>query len=566
MASTLVRGRHVVCRVRSRTEADVVDDGAVFQRDGTIVEVGPLPRAGGEAPGRRGDRLARPRRPARPRQRPPPRRPDAVPARLARPPARAVVRQPDGRPRRRSLPRHALLGVRDDRVRHHDRPAPPRLAGRRRSRGCGPSPTAILQAPTTTSACACRTRTRCATRTGSSTRPTRRSSARLPGRARPRASPPSSAAQAIPLEDHLGLFVDLWEARGRNTGERARIQLAPANLHWCSDDGAGGAARPGRAEYRVGMHMHLVETAYQKEYARRRGGHQRAPGTWRSCGLLGPGPHARARRLADRGRHRAGRRQRAPCSATTPAPTCACAAASRPLNHWTARGVRVALGLDEAGINDDRDMLQEMRLVLRLHRVPGHGRRRARRAADVFRMATEHGAATTPFAGQHRDAGARQGRRRRAARLAAARPSVPRPGTSVVDAVVHRGRAAGVAAVLVAGEVILRDGRFTRVDKAAVARGAGGGAPRPPHGPTRRDAATSRRGLPPRAAVLRRLARRAHPRPLLPPELPRLTAAMLGAFHRVTRFYALLRQFSNPRPWDHCTRGRILSPLPVSLD
>ena len=42
-----------------------------------------------------------------------------------------------------------------------------------------------------------------------------------------------------------------------------------------------------------------------------------------------------------------------------------------PLNHWAARGVRVGIGLDEAGINDDRDMLQEMRLVLRLHRVPG---------------------------------------------------------------------------------------------------------------------------------------------------------------------------------------------------
>src|SRR5207249_7282000 len=42
-----------------------------------------------------------------------------------------------------------------------------------------------------------------------------------------------------------------------------------------------------------------------------------------------------------------------------------------PLNHFLARGVRVALGLDEAGINDDRDMLQEMRLVLRLHREPG---------------------------------------------------------------------------------------------------------------------------------------------------------------------------------------------------
>ncbi len=42
-----------------------------------------------------------------------------------------------------------------------------------------------------------------------------------------------------------------------------------------------------------------------------------------------------------------------------------------PLNHYAQKGVRVGMGLDEAGINDDRDMLQEMRLVLKLHRVPG---------------------------------------------------------------------------------------------------------------------------------------------------------------------------------------------------
>ena len=31
----------------------------------------------------------------------------------------------------------------------------------------------------------------------------------------------------------------------------------------------------------------------------------------------------------------------------------------------------MAIGSDEAGINDDKDLLQEMRLVLKLHRVPG---------------------------------------------------------------------------------------------------------------------------------------------------------------------------------------------------
>jgi hypothetical protein len=34
-------------------------------------------------------------------------------------------------------------------------------------------------------------------------------------------------------------------------------------------------------------------------------------------------------------------------------------------------GCATAINLDEAGINDDRDMLQEMRMILRAHRVPG---------------------------------------------------------------------------------------------------------------------------------------------------------------------------------------------------
>jgi hypothetical protein len=42
-----------------------------------------------------------------------------------------------------------------------------------------------------------------------------------------------------------------------------------------------------------------------------------------------------------------------------------------PLNAFEKRGINTAIGLDEAGINDDRDMLQEMRMVLRAHRVPG---------------------------------------------------------------------------------------------------------------------------------------------------------------------------------------------------
>jgi len=190
-------------------------------------------------------------------------------------------------------------------------------------------------------------------------------------------------AQAIPVEDHLGLFVDLWERW--NNRERIRIQLAPANLHWCSDE-ALKALREYAAKYRVGLHMHLVETAYQKEYARRR------TGTTAACyledlGLLGPHmtlghgvwlTEEDIERVAATGTmicHNASSNLRLRSGVA-------------PLNDWTAHGVRVALGLDEAGINDDRDMLQEMRLVLRLHRVPGMDDV-VPTAAQVFQMATE---------------------------------------------------------------------------------------------------------------------------------------------------------------------------------
>ena len=138
-----------------------------------------------------------------------------------------------------------------------------------------------------------------------------------------------------------------------------------------------------------------------------------------------------------------------------------------PLNVFTARGVRVALGLDEAGINDDRDLFQEMRLVLRLHRVPGM-EPVVPTSAQVFEMATSGGAATTGFAGE---IGVIE--RGRAADLvlipwkSIAHPYLD-PAVSVVDAIVHRARAASVDTVIVGGEVVLRDGRLTRVDKAAV--------------------------------------------------------------------------------------------------
>jgi len=70
------------------------------------------------------------------------------------------------------------------------------------------------------------------------------------------------------LDDAMGLFEGLH--RKHQNKRRVKIQLAPANLHWCSDK-ALTLLSDTSSRNDVLMHMHLLETAYQKEYAWRRG-------------------------------------------------------------------------------------------------------------------------------------------------------------------------------------------------------------------------------------------------------------------------------------------------------
>ena len=62
-------------------------------------------------------------------------------------------------------------------------------------------------------------------------------------------------------------------------------------------------------------------------------------------------------------------------------------------------GGNIPIAIDGSGINDDRDILQEMRMVLRAHRVPGMVDEDVPRPGQVLRMATVGGAATTSYDG-----------------------------------------------------------------------------------------------------------------------------------------------------------------------
>jgi cytosine/adenosine deaminase-related metal-dependent hydrolase len=268
-------------------------------------------------------------------------------------------------------------------------------------------------------------------------------------------------AYDIPAQDYLDFFVHLWETWDHNQGGRTRIQLAPANLHWCSDP-ALELLQTYSSKYGVGMHMHLLETIYQKVYAQKRSGKSAVRHLY-DLGILGPHltlghgvwlTEADIDLVAETGTmicHNASSNLRLQSGIA-------------PLNYYAQKGVVVGMGLDEAGINDDRDMLQEMRLVLKLHRVPGMDAL-VPTAAQVFQMATEHGAKTTGFASEigTLEVG------KAADVVLIDWQSIAYPyldeDISVMDAVVQRSRK--VDTVIVAGEVILQGGKFTQIDKEA---------------------------------------------------------------------------------------------------
>lgn len=269
-------------------------------------------------------------------------------------------------------------------------------------------------------------------------------------------------AQHATITDHANLVETLISTyRG---DERVEVQLAPGNLHWCSDD-ALKQLRTLSEQHDLPLHMHLDETKYQREYARKRTGgsaiaHLDGLGLLTDRMTLGHGvwfTEDDVRRISRVGAHICSN-----CSSNL-----RLRSGIAPLNAFANAGVEVAIGIDEAGINDDRDMFQELRMMLRVHRTPGMDDD-IPTPASVFRMATEYGARTTPFG---KKIGALK--KGRAADIvmvdwdALAYPYLD-AAVAPIDALVQRARPGHVKLVMVAGEPIYRDGQFLKVEKARI--------------------------------------------------------------------------------------------------
>lgn len=272
---------------------------------------------------------------------------------------------------------------------------------------------------------------------------------------------PQMAPTAVPTADYMAFFKDL---RRRRAGPMARLNLAPANLHWCSDGSLQQIVETARAND-AQIHMHLLETERQARFANRLNGRS-AIAHLHALGCLGPNltlghvnwaTSGDLDLLADCG-----------CMVCHNASSgLRLGSGIAPVNQMRARGIALALGIDQSNIADDRDMTLEMKLVWALHRETGLFNDRPE-AGEVLSMATEGGARSAGFEGQiGRIEPGYQADVVLMRRADIGRPFIS-PRTPLAEAVLHRGGKQAIDQVFVAGRQVVRDGRVTTIDRDAV--------------------------------------------------------------------------------------------------
>ncbi len=277
------------------------------------------------------------------------------------------------------------------------------------------------------------------------------------------------SATDLPEADYFSLFESLQERHGAEaSGGLISVLLSPSNAQWVTD-GFLSRTKEYAARYSAAIHMHLVESWYQKEYGIRAWG-KTPVAHLAELGFLGPELScAHSVWLTEEDIELLAAAGATVCH--NPSSNLRLKNGIAPVNAMLAGGVNVALGTDSTALNDDDDMLQEMRLASKLHRQPGLDRP-ALDTHQALRMATTNAARPTGFEG--RIGVLEPGRYADMVLLDWDAMTAPYfedsgdTGSGVVDAVVYRGKSAHVDTAIIQGEAVLRDGRFVKADEGEI--------------------------------------------------------------------------------------------------
>ena len=196
------------------------------------------------------------------------------------------------------------------------------------------------------------------------------------------------SVRPLPPAEHLAVVQALAEALAADPSLAAHVTLqhGPAGVQWCSTPLLEAVAQDSAASGRR-VHMHLLETRYQRDWADQ----VHPQGIVRfldGIGLLSPRltlAHCAWARpdelalLAERG----------VTIAVNTSSNLGLKSGIAPVAEMLRQGCRVAMGLDGMAFDEDDDALREMRLALALHR--GWGFDTTMDHAQLWSFAARHG-------------------------------------------------------------------------------------------------------------------------------------------------------------------------------
>jgi cytosine/adenosine deaminase-related metal-dependent hydrolase len=171
---------------------------------------------------------------------------------------------------------------------------------------------------------------------------------------------PVSPAQQLAVVDEVARMVE-----EEGYAEHATVQYGPTGVQWCSTPLLEAIARAS-ADHARPIHMHLLETRYQREWADR----THPNGIIRfldDLGMLSP-RLTLAHCVWARPDELALLAERGVTIAVNTSSNLYLKSGIAPVPDMLRHGCRIALGLDCTGVDEDNDALREMRLAYQLHR------------------------------------------------------------------------------------------------------------------------------------------------------------------------------------------------------
>ncbi|KKM10108.1 hypothetical protein SY88_15840 [Clostridiales bacterium PH28_bin88] len=299
--------------------------------------------------------------------------------------------------------------------------------------------------------------------------------AMLPPYLREKVDPVMRYDQKAVSEQYFSLFDHLYR---KYNGEGRKIFFGPMAPQWCSDELLRSIQEKARNYNNARVHLHVLQTVLQKAYGHRKYGkslvkHLDEIGLMADNVTFGHAIWLTEEDLATMAATGTSVTHHASCNLNM-------RNGIQPVAALKKAGVLVAIGIDDKGLNDDEDYIQEMRLIHKLHRVAGFSFDTPTLSGeDVIKMGTVNAAFVTGFAGIIGTLEAGKKADLILVNLEKVMEPWMDPRVPLLEAFIHRTKGTDVDTVIIDGKVVMQERQIMTIDKddlfAEIARSASKG-------------------------------------------------------------------------------------------